>query len=288
MNTTRHPTATDPKLRLQAEAVRQLYQGILNVVPFMPLVPLALVAGLWAYVDKADLLIWFVAALTMPACQYMLARRYRTRSPEPEDAARWARYVTWTFGVEGIVWGVAGIVFYVPDALPAQLILLGLIIGMPAGSVFPTSWWPASFYTVAYSEVGLTALGLAVRGNPGEIGMAVALAVYMVMLRQMMRQAHGMAMESIALRFENLDLVDQLRQEKHVAEQTNVAKSEFLAAASHDLRQPLHALTSSPMCSGSVPAARTRASWSATSSVAWRGWNPCSSLCWRFPEWMPV
>jgi CheY-like chemotaxis protein/anti-sigma regulatory factor (Ser/Thr protein kinase) len=37
--------------------------------------------------------------------------------------------------------------------------------------------------------------------------------------------------------------VDQLRQEKHAAEQANIAKSKFLAAASHDLRQPLHALT---------------------------------------------
>ncbi len=243
MKPTRHTPETDPNLRLEAEATRQLFQGILGVVPLMPVVPLALVLGLWAYVDRIELLIWFIAALIVPASQYILALRYRAHPPEPEGAARWARYITWTSLIEGVVWGVAGIIFYVPDALPAQLILLGLIIGMPAGSVFPTSWWPASFYTVAYSEVGLTALGLALRGNPGEIGMAVALVVYMFMLHQMMRQAHGVAMETIALRFENLDLVDRLRQEKQVAEQASIDKSKFLAAASHDLRQPLHALS---------------------------------------------
>jgi signal transduction histidine kinase len=243
MKTTRQPPAADSKLRLQAEAAHQLYLGIVGVVPYMPLVPLALVVGLWAYVDAVELLIWFAAALTMPACQYILAMRYRAHPPAPEQAARWARLVTWTALVDGVVWGTAGILFYVPDALPPQLILLALIIGIPAGSIFTASWWPATQYTNAYSSVGLTALGLALRGNPAQTAMAVALVIYMLILHQVMRQAHGVAMKTIALRFENLDLVDQLRHEKQVAEQANIAKSKFLAAASHDLRQPVHALT---------------------------------------------
>ena len=38
-------------------------------------------------------------------------------------------------------------------------------------------------------------------------------------------------------------LQQQLRKQTHIAEQANTVKSRFLAAASHDLRQPLHALT---------------------------------------------
>jgi signal transduction histidine kinase/ActR/RegA family two-component response regulator len=242
MNTSHRPLASIFSLRLQAEAAHQLFMGFIDVVKFMPLLPLALVLGLWAYVDRVELLVWLVAALTMPACQYALARRYRACRPAPEDAPRWARWVTWTSLVEGIVWGAAGILFYVPDALPPQLILIGLIIGMPAGSIFTTSWWPATFYTIAYSEVGLTALGLALRGTPGETAMAIVLAIYMVILYPIMRQAHSMAMDTLALRFENLDLVEQLRQEKQIAEQASIDKSKFLAAASHDLRQPVHAL----------------------------------------------
>ena len=54
--------------------------------------------------------------------------------------------------------------------------------------------------------------------------------------------------ESIELRFENAALVEQLRAEsaaahraRRDAEHANTAKSQFLAAASHDLRQPVHA-----------------------------------------------
>jgi len=49
--------------------------------------------------------------------------------------------------------------------------------------------------------------------------------------------------ESVRLRFENEDLIARLRNEKSVAEDASSAKSRFLAAASHDLRQPVHALS---------------------------------------------
>jgi anti-sigma regulatory factor (Ser/Thr protein kinase)/CheY-like chemotaxis protein len=47
---------------------------------------------------------------------------------------------------------------------------------------------------------------------------------------------------SIDVRLQNAELVNELRAQKQAAEEANVAKSRFLAVASHDLRQPLHAL----------------------------------------------
>lgn len=46
---------------------------------------------------------------------------------------------------------------------------------------------------------------------------------------------------AINLRFENIDLLEQLKVKTEIAESANAAKSKFLAAASHDLRQPIHA-----------------------------------------------
>ncbi len=46
----------------------------------------------------------------------------------------------------------------------------------------------------------------------------------------------------LRLRFANLDLAEDLRRRNELVEQANLDKSRFLAAASHDLRQPIHAL----------------------------------------------
>lgn len=48
--------------------------------------------------------------------------------------------------------------------------------------------------------------------------------------------------QSILLRFTNAQLVKRLEKEVQSAEAADAAKSTFLAAASHDLRQPIHAL----------------------------------------------
>jgi len=49
-------------------------------------------------------------------------------------------------------------------------------------------------------------------------------------------------MKALRLQFANLDLANDLLRQKELAETANVAKSRFLASASHDLRQPVHAL----------------------------------------------
>jgi signal transduction histidine kinase len=86
-------------------------------------------------------------------------------------------------------------------------------------------------------------------GGPDYIALAVATLSFMAVMMSFGRiQARGLA-EAIRMRHENIDLVSELRMQKDAAEsartqaeEANRAKSQFFAAASHDLRQPLHAL----------------------------------------------
>jgi len=56
------------------------------------------------------------------------------------------------------------------------------------------------------------------------------------------RNLQNMVIQSIRLRFQNAELISELTLQKRVAEQASVAKTRFLAAASHDLRQPVQAI----------------------------------------------
>jgi len=56
------------------------------------------------------------------------------------------------------------------------------------------------------------------------------------------RNMHATLTTSIRQRFENLALLEKLTEQTQIAEKANIDKSRFLAATSHDLRQPLHSL----------------------------------------------
>jgi two-component system, sensor histidine kinase len=73
----------------------------------------------------------------------------------------------------------------------------------------------------------------------GICGMSVLLVAVIVV---MSRSFNANYADALRLRFENLDLAEDLRKRNELVEQANLDKSRFLAAASHDLRQPIHAL----------------------------------------------
>lgn len=237
-----HSPPAGREAEILAEGVHRYYQVIASAAPFILLLPLLPVVALWQRLDHLHLIVWCAATVLAHFSRFVLTRRYQARRPAIEQAARWANAMSLAALSEGVMWGIAGLLFLVPDSVPHQTMLLTMLVGMPAGAIFSTSYWPRSMFAFAVPALSLTALGLVLQGSDASVGLAVALMLYLVILKGMTLRANQSAMHAIGLRFENLDLVAQLRVQKDAAEQANVAKSKFLAAASHDLRQPLHAL----------------------------------------------
>jgi signal transduction histidine kinase len=82
------------------------------------------------------------------------------------------------------------------------------------------------------------------------VALGTASALYGVAMLGMCRVQARTLDEGFRIRFENRALLEQLTVQKaeaeaarHQAESASLAKSQFLAAASHDLRQPLYALS---------------------------------------------
>lgn len=236
------PRAHYPK-RVISEAVRRLAEGLRRVVPFMPLLPLAVAGAFWTRVDRVQIVAWLAAAASVPLVRFILARRFLAQPPSEAADLQFANRITLTALVDGMIWGAAGWMFFVLDSVAHEVLLLTTIVGISAGSIFLTSYWPPMLHAYAVPAVGLVAARLITSGETASIAMGGAMLVYMVILFQISRLANRATLEVISLRFENLDLVDRLRAQKDLAEQANIAKSKLLAAASHDLRQPVQALS---------------------------------------------
>jgi signal transduction histidine kinase len=112
---------------------------------------------------------------------------------------------------------------------------------LSAGILSNSCFMPAF---VAYSlPATLFVMARLISGSePAFETLAIIVVFYYLAILGFSKNTNRIFMESIKWNKVRDSLVDELRQQKETAEQAVKAKSNFLASASHDLRQPLHAL----------------------------------------------
>ncbi|NJD24750.1 MAG: response regulator [Betaproteobacteria bacterium] len=194
---------------------------------------------------------WLALLFGLQTLRLLPVRLYWQAQPTSlADLRSWARRFNAISVASGSTWGLAGLLFYFPDSPQHQALLGVLLCGLAAGTVPALARLLPGMLGSATGILGFFILRLLWEGDRTHLVMAAMLAVYLVFVLNWGRNLNRLIVESLRQRFENADLVERLREQseaalaaKRVAEEANVAKSRFLAAASHDLRQPMNALT---------------------------------------------
>ena len=179
-----------------------------------------------------------------------LALRYARREPTTEKRLL-ARLRTWQGGVlvGGALWGAAAWLFY-PYGNGPQQIALVLVVYTFCVACVPILAPQFALFVVFVMLVFVPAIAaVAVRHLGESWQLAVVMSVAMGMIVVLGRNYRASFDSVIALKLRTEMLAEQLRAEKgvadaarHEAEVANRAKTQFFTAASHDLRQPLHAM----------------------------------------------
>ncbi len=230
--------------RLQAEQIRQLYHSgpAGTVAALVAAFVLAFIVWKLGVGSPLALEIWLIVILIDVGSHLMLSRAYHRR---PIDAAGWR---PWAYGfvgfsfLDGLIWGVGAITLSAPAALVQQM-LIGLVIcAVVTGSLSAFGVYLPAFYALFLTATLPFMVGCLMIGGFLHNGMAALIAVYIVGMIAVSRLHNGNIVEMLRLRFENADLAAALRVQKEAAEAASLAKTRFLASASHDLRQPVHAL----------------------------------------------
>ena len=247
---TRRPWQRCP--RFQPDHLLQQQLSLIDAQSNAPIVIGWITAGvtLWVFHRLDAVLMWAIwfslYTLTLAAMYFVFSWSRRRRMP--------ARHRVWViiagFTFLGLMWGVLVVMAALAGGDLPILALVGTIVASISSAVlgFCGSCWPV-YLGFLLAAGGAVNTGFLLYDSTLAKILSIFAALYVISMLQFARNLERASLRLIELRFENRDLVTQLQaQTQHAetareyAEASNLDKLRFLAAASHDLRQPVHAM----------------------------------------------
>lgn len=228
--------------RIRAEQIKAVYAAAPTGV-IGALAAAFVFAGSISVIDSdytARALLWAVVLTAVAVPHLMLCRGHRrTQTP---DRAAWPIALCLFYVAEGLTWSWIGVRLAPPDRVYDQLMAYLLLGTVASASVTALASYLPAFHAFFLSAlIPLVVQGLTAHDAYRRIGgvLAALLIVTMIVLAHRFNRSF---VDQLRLRYEAQDLAYELRRQTERAEQASLSKSRFLASASHDLRQPVHAL----------------------------------------------
>jgi signal transduction histidine kinase/CheY-like chemotaxis protein len=200
------------------------------------------VLALWNFADHRTLLGWSALIFAITGLRIVFVASCRRAGPPPAQATQWAWRFAATSLISGIAWGSMAVLFFDASQPLSVLFVCWALAGMTTAAVPTLSNFLPAY--VGFAVPAILPYAILCFREGGTMFTTLGLLTFYFLGANLTyaRTSNRTTGESIQLRFENLALMAQLRIQKERAESASATKSRFLAAASHDLRQPTHAL----------------------------------------------
>jgi signal transduction histidine kinase len=233
--------------RARADQVALAYAGLPRTTISMLLGAALLAIAMRGATSPATIAVWVALVVLNQLARWRLVVAWRRARPGTDAVLRWGRY--WAAGstVAGALWGGAAVAMY-PSSSEHQALLIVCLFGVVLGGLNLTAIWRPSFYGFVLTALLPLIARVAWVGDAVHVDTALVMSVVLGFVLAFGHRVNDVLTQAMAMRYENVDLIDELRAQtraaleaRSAAEAANRAKSQLLAAASHDLRQPLHA-----------------------------------------------
>lgn len=185
---------------------------------------------------------WYALFCMISVATYFL-HHYLGPREEPFKPKLWLYSYNALNFIMGCTLSLIPWLFFIENNITYLGFVMAVHVGYLAGAMTINS---SSYLSFMFSGIGATLpiciKFLSLGGQPYTSIMFLAI-FYLVMLSYISRNINSLFIRSTKNQFENAQLIDELRREKSAVEKLSREKNQFLAAASHDLRQPLHSAT---------------------------------------------
>ncbi len=248
------PTPSAPgrsarELEVRADLIASIYSHIPRSSLGVIAGALTVAWGMWGQVAHAWLFAWLTAIGAVLLWRLSLHHAFKRAANTTERVGAWEKYWTLSTAIHGSVWGSSAFIMYIPGSPEYQALLLVALFALSTAAVPLIGRHLPSLYAFVLAVLVPIIVRLALEGGAIRILLAIISALVMYGIFLFGIELNRTITESVRRRYENVDLIDQLTQQKAQAEsahkeadRANLMKTRFLAAASHDLRQPMHAL----------------------------------------------
>lgn len=202
-------------LAIIAEQTSQIYAAVNNAIIATIINSIILIVVLWPVIQHEILLLWLISILLVSFARGILAYRFKTATPSPDNMHLWTQRFLLGSIIASIIWGASSIWLFPSDDLARQVFLAFVVGGMAAGAITSLSYIKFAIY----SYLGLTLIPLLIRFFYSETELSVAmgsmLILYYVALLQSAKQSYFKSKENILMRTNNLEHQRSLNQSEH-------------------------------------------------------------------------
>lgn len=193
-------------------------------------------------VPFSDLAIWLGYMFVVVTIRTWMIFRLPYETEKIVSPREDLKIITYAMGIVGFGWGL-GWILMAPDLLMVnRMIYVYMTTAAMISSMFAYSVHTPTFYAftlpIMIPSLGTVLWSVSIFPWPFMVGLASLYVVVLSIAKNFAKTFEN----SVRLRFRNERLYEALAMERDQSIAANVAKSKFIAIASHDLRQPMHAV----------------------------------------------
>ena len=189
-----------------------------------------------------SILLWCAIICAAEAAITLLMRMFASRPRQSHELAAWAWAKTAASAANGMAWSIGPILLHVDDRPLSILAPVWGILNYTAAAVWDGAYFVPSIFAMLAGVTLPAAAWLFIYG--GDIGFIVSVCLtvslpFWMALGWLSSRKMG---EAIEARLEIADLLEVQKRQTELIVDAQRERNRFFSAASHDLRQPLHAM----------------------------------------------